>query len=1025
MTTTTTQKDGDIPPALALIGLALILGLLVYLESPQKLLTLQAQLDHYADLHAQFLAGVVLSFSINAMGVGSVLVRMFSLNRQGGRLALLARNRPGMVPPTLRSRKVTALSFASGLLTFIVLHKLGIPGTLELTPLPISAHFVGPILILLQLSFGISSAVLALAVGQLSSGGGLKSRYFRALPTYPRLENSITLGSTGDDDPAAKPKWETLGRRALNGNILITGSIGSGKTQGTILNYCDQCLSNLTPRPSILAIDPKGTFIPEVLEMIRKRGLEEHVLHLKLGGNVTFNPIYTEKPLRNAQFLNTAQMIRAAAVNFSGKGTDSPFWDLSAFNLMKNTLALSAAKKAGAAFTLNDLYSEMIQAASDPLIADEQLKAWSEDPRFDREEQFNIACAALYFREFEQMEEKLRTGILASATAFLNQFQEYQSSQIFCPTPENTTITSMDEVVDQGKILLFDIASPALARSMGTFIKLHYQQSVLNRLKPTQEGANRNAGRSKARPAVIIADEYQDVASTGGGAAIGDDRFCAKSREANAIAIFATQSLTSLKNSIGKEDSAKELIQNFRMMIALHSTDPMTIHAFQELMGQEDRTRVSRSVSENAHHPNRNLIMGGFEAKDANISESISTSDQKEYSVTGKEFATLSSFESFARIYDGNHTTFKKLYLKPYFLEKKNLLHPKILDLLKSTAASIALVGAFTATLASSPAHAFPNVCTVVNTREFRSCLNFSVGACMCGWPIPRPCAQFSYAIPQTFIEVHPNAKSSYFGDLPGAAVQLATVPPQPYGAESDYDTQSFQAHTTTVPLAMIPFATLPCGITQVDQTCFGAMSEHVGQNWRTGSADSLQPNFLAWSLSPQSCMLKGAATSITGEGGVPGLPAMPGCSTPRLDLPKYLPSLHSACNGWGTFYPRSGVYNGPSQMAGALMIASRIKSLGNEVFHTTSSQFDEKWQMITPQASSCFREGQNVGMLETTKGVREEQRLTNGLKSGKTSGFLFTVWNQVSCCRDIVQIPAALAAIEVMNLTCKGLEPL
>lgn len=1001
------RKEGDIPLGLALAGLFCILGLLLYLESPQKLIFWQNQLDRYFDIRLNFIAGVVVSFSLNAIGFASVTTRLFGMNQQGSRLALLTKNRAGKAFQQQANWRSIGLSAGLGLLSFATFRGLGFPGPRELYPLSLPEGLARSILLLIQISFSLTAVVLTLIIGRLLSWKGFKGKYFRNLPEFPNPQNGIVLGSIADEDADTKPEWAVMNRRALNGNILITGSIGSGKTQGTILNYCDQVLKNFSPRPSLLAIDPKGTFIPEILKMIQKRGLEEHVLHIKLGGDVTFNPIHSEKPLKNAQFLNIAQMIRAAAMNFSGKGSDSPFWDLSAFNLMKNSLALCAAKNARSTFTLNDLYSEMIQAASDAVTVAEQLKELSQESKFDSEEQFNISCASQYFKEFEQMEEKLRTGILASATAFLNQFQEFQASQIFCPKLEDTTIKTMDEVVDQGKILLFDVGSPALARSMGTFIKLHYEQSVLNRLTDLKRG--------KERSAILIADEYQDVVSTGGGAAIGDDRFCAKSREANAVAIFATQSLTSLKNSVGKEDSAKELIQNFRTMIAGHSTDPMTIHSFQELMGQEDRQRVSHSVSENAHRPNRNFISGGFDAKDANISESISTSEQKEYRVTGKEFSTLTSFESFARIYDGNATTFKKLYLKPYFLESKNLLHAKVLALLKSATSGFVLILPI---LHSLPSYAFPNVCTVVKTQEFKSCLNFSVGACMCGWPVPRPCANFSYYVPETFVEVFPDPKSSYFGDLPGAAVQLNTLGSSYYGAESDNDTQSFQAHTTTVPLAMIPFATLPCGISQIDRTCFGSMSEHLGTQWQDGSGDSLQPNFLAWSLSPKACLLKGAATSISGEPGTPGLPASPACSVPMSFIPKYPPSAHSACNGWGVFYPRSGVYNGPSQAAGALMVASRMKSLGNEVFHTTPSGIDEEWQMITPQSSSCFKEGQNVGILETVKSVREEKRLINK----KMSGFLFTVWNKVSCCRDLAEIPTALAAIEVMNLTCQGL---
>src|SRR4051812_13926527 len=85
------RKEGDIPPSVALIGLVFILGLLAYLEYPKKMLFYQNQIDRYADAHLYFLGGVVLSFSINAMGAGAMISKLFGINQQGSRLALLSK----------------------------------------------------------------------------------------------------------------------------------------------------------------------------------------------------------------------------------------------------------------------------------------------------------------------------------------------------------------------------------------------------------------------------------------------------------------------------------------------------------------------------------------------------------------------------------------------------------------------------------------------------------------------------------------------------------------------------------------------------------------------------------------------------------------------------------------------------------------------------------------------------------------------------------------------------------------------
>lgn len=100
-------------------------------------------------------------------------------------------------------------------------------------------------------------------------------------------------------------------------------------------------------------------------------------------------------------------------------------------------------------------------------------------------------------------------------------------------------------------------------------------------------------------------------------------------------------------------------------------------------------------------------------------------------------------------------------------------------------------------------------------------------------------------------------------------------------------------------------------------------------------------------------------------------------------------------------------------------MIASRIKSLSSEVLKTMPSHPDEKWQMIYPQSSSCFREGQNIGVLESIKNARETMRLVNG----KLKGYLFVVWKRTSTCQDFPAAVRAKAATIAIPAVCGGLQ--
>lgn len=992
------RSDVPMPAAVALLAVLAVL-LLVGADAPRfavEIEDLLPALERNVLYHCFCLA----AGSLAAAWVASQWRRRVKLTKQGSRLNKLLGKSPEKESGVLW--QLAGASFA-GSTTFAI--GLAVTDT-ELLPFRLTvvqrAAWVA-IELMAASSLAFAAVVLSIAIyAPLVKALKCLTKEDRALAPFPELANTLVLGSVHDDAESEVPEWMTVGTRGLNGNILVTGSIGSGKTQGTVLTYFDQLLRGLKPSPSVLAIDPKGSFSPEAKKIIKARGLAKKCLHLRLGGDVLFNPIFEPKILKNARFLDVAYMLQSAGTNFLGRSSDSAFWEAHSFSLIRHALAFCAATKSY--YTLLDLYDAIIAAVGDEIP--EKIKEAIEVGTFDEEERFNLMRSYDYFAlEFRSFEEKVKTSILATATAFLNQFQEFQASRVFCPKEGVPRIKSLRDVVDNGQILLVDIASSALAKSMGTVLKLQYEQAVLDRLKDKK--------RAKGAPSLLVIDEYQDVVTTSHGSSIGDERFFAKAREANAISIVATQSVSSLQDAIGKESSTRALLQCFRTRIAAHSSDWSTIKDFQELVGKEDREKVSHSLSELSQDTRQNHLLGGFEADNANISESVSTSVQREPILSGKEFSSLKSFEAFALVYDGVKNSFHRLFLKPYFLKNKATLHGDVLAQLAGAAGGVALALG----LAAPTAGAFPDICSVVNTPEFSTCMQFSVGSCTCGWP-PHACAQFTYFVPTSFVEVHPNAGETFFGSLPAARGQLSGLSgaAAPYGAEDDRETQSFQAHTLSIPLASTVLSTLPCSSSWRDTTCFEAMSEHLGAKWTTGSADGIQPNFLMWMSNPKACLMAGALASIGGGLGGSAVGGGTMCSVP-MSLERYPPSAHFACNGWGVFYPRVGVYNGGSQTAGALMVAARMKSLAAEVFQATPSSPAEKWQMIVPQASACFREGENVLPLETFKYATEIGRLGGA----PPKGYLFAIWQPTSCCKELTEVPTAEAALAAIRAACQG----
>lgn len=1011
------KRPADVPLPLAVAALfAVAVAYLYFTRLRFHPLELESALN-LAERHAGVVWLSICALAINLTVIAGFLKRSIGLERQGSRLAVL------------EGRK-RAFSFGRKEAFAIAIAALGYAATTEFIHNSLSSDvlsLIGPdwirgLGIFASLNLGAFLAVISHLLFSLFGRFKLSTTDSHKLENPKVKRGELILGTSPGEigQTTAPEEWVTLPGRGINGGIFISGSVGSGKTQGTILRYLGQILEAGENAPAILAIDPKRTFLREAEEIIKKSGLGHKVVKISLKGLHNFNPVYIKDALRDSRFIDLAEMVRSAAVNFMGKSAGSPFWEVSSSHLIRNTLVYCAAKFGY--FTLIDLYQTIVRASKEDLAAD--LKSCISAGKFSEEEAFNIGRAVEYFEnEYSQLDDRVRTGIVATSTAFINQFQEFAASRVFCPTRDHLTIDSMEDLIRERKILLFDVNQPGLARSMGTFVKLHYEQAILNLLPELKQ-------RDAVCTTALIIDEYQDVVTCGGGGTIGDESFLAKARESKPAVIVATQSLSSLMNSVGGQRPTLELVQNFRTRIACHSSDLETIKVFQELAGKVDVERQTRSLSETAQSAKLNLLAGGFDSETASINESVSRSIHREDLVTGKEFSRLRTFEAFAQVFDGIETKFMKLYLKPHFLKAINTKHEAVLEILRGSskggvtekfkafwknaravAASLLLAG---------PVHGamIPNVCTVASSPAFSSCLELNIGGCTCGWP-PHPCASISYYVPQSFIEVWPEPSTSYFSAIPGAGLQLAKIIPRPYGAEGDEDTQSYQARAIAVPLAGLVFQTMPAGGTRNEKMCFDGMSEHFGSHWDTGKADLLQPTFLAWSAAPKACLLKGAAMSAAGDGGSDAAPDSAMCSFPLPKIDVFPPSKHPVCNGWGVFFPRYGTYTGPASMTGALMIASRIKSLSSEVLKTMPASPDEKWQMIYPQSSSCFREGQNVGILESIKNARETMRLTNG----RLKGYLFVVWKRTWTCKELPTAIHAKAAALAIPAACGGMQ--
>jgi hypothetical protein len=284
-----------------------------------------------------------------------------------------------------------------------------------------------------------------------------------------------------------------------------------------------------------------------------------------------------------------------------------------------------------------------------------------------------------YWEHWKFFRSEVKTSIIQGIVVFLSLFEtDPQVRRVFCPPkelydgkpcaidPNGRVLPPFDELIESGAVvgLNFPVAlNPALAKTIGTMMKIDYQRAVQLRIPKMDRHPEKHY-----RPTVFICDEYQNFATVGGDNPNGDERFLSLSRQPKCIPIVATQSVSSLKEALPNE-GVKTLLQALRNKVFLTTSDPETARYASELCGKEDRTHISYIVSESSTNANVGLLSGRTSSSKGSISASKQYQKRKEPLFEEKIFFDLKNAQSVVVAFDGvSPLPPTYCYLKPDFL---------------------------------------------------------------------------------------------------------------------------------------------------------------------------------------------------------------------------------------------------------------------------------------------------------------------------------------------------------------------
>lgn len=446
--------------------------------------------------------------------------------------------------------------------------------------------------------------------------------------------------------------------KSLYQNILITGTIGTGKTSSAMYPFTKQLMeykSNITnEKLGMLILDVKGNYYLQVKKYANIYEREQDLIILDLSGNIKYNPLH--KPHLKASVL--ANRLKTILLLFSPNNTES-FWLDKVEQILSECIKLCRLYNNGYV-TFEELHNLVVI----PNYYEEKIKTLRDlflQNNFSTEDNYHLLSALNFFeKEYSILDERTKSILKSEVTRITNLFlSDYEVKKVFCPKKEEINFFGFEDVLKNGKIVVLNLNISEyknLAKMIAAYLKLDFQTEVLNRL------AN-NSNLDNERSVCFISDEYHEYVT------LSDASFFSQSREAKCINIVATQSYTSLLNTLNNQSSVKVIVQNLVNKLWFRTDDIFTIEDAQKQIGKEEKEKFSKTISENAKETNFNYLFNRFHSKNSNLSESFNSYFQTDYIFDTNFFTqNLETFSCLSFLSDGNKILPpKKINLIPYF----------------------------------------------------------------------------------------------------------------------------------------------------------------------------------------------------------------------------------------------------------------------------------------------------------------------------------------------------------------------
>lgn len=449
--------------------------------------------------------------------------------------------------------------------------------------------------------------------------------------------------------------------KGLFQNILVTGTIGSGKTSSFMYPITKQLIefesNNINKKLGLLILDVKGNYYAQVKKYAKNCGRENDLIIIELGGNVKYNPLH--KPNLKPSVL--ANRLKTILTLFSPNNSES-YWLDKAEQVLTECIKLCRLYNNNYV-TFMEIH-KLINMPNYYLDKISGLRESFQKNMFSNEQIYDLKTSLDFFEnEFHSLDSRVLSILKSEITRITNTFiSDYDVINTFSPPQHLLNFTGFKQLIDEGKIVVLNMNISEyrnLSKIIATYLKLDFQTEVMSQL----------SHNGPKRITAFISDEFHEYVSS------IDSDFFAQSREAKCINIVATQSYTSLQNSLKDPSCVKVIVQNLINKIWFRTDDMLTIEDAQKQIGREEKTRISNTISENSKTTKFNYFTNSLNSTDSNLSESVNTYTQLDFTYDTNFFTqNLETFSCLSFLSTGSRIQKpQKLKLTPYFLFKDHL----------------------------------------------------------------------------------------------------------------------------------------------------------------------------------------------------------------------------------------------------------------------------------------------------------------------------------------------------------------